>query len=106
FDQFIKNNRLCAYDDITFSTFYEEGHLNADIIKLLESIDADIFIPLYTKQDICAYIIIPHNVRTKEYYTKNELDEMFTFGTYLANVISLLLYTNEHQSALTNQKLF
>ncbi len=105
FHNFQKELRILVYDEITFSNFYEEDENNKIIINFLEAIDADIFIPLYTKKEFVAYIIISRNARPEKYYSKIEQDEMIAFGSYLANTISLLSHSNKDHIFQQEQQL-
>lgn len=86
----IKQDGILIYDEIVFTHFYEETEHNQQTITFLESINADIFIPVYAQQKMVAYIIIPHNARGSECYSDIERDEMLVFAGYLGNVINLL----------------
>lgn len=90
----IKQTSILIYDEIAFTHFYEETEYNQQALDFLDSINADIFIPVYAQQKMIAYIVIPHNARGSECYTDIERDEMLVFAGYLGNVINLLYNRN------------
>jgi transcriptional regulator with GAF, ATPase, and Fis domain len=90
---FIHNKKILIYDEVAFSHFYEKTRLNTTIIQFLEEINADIFIPIYEKQKIIAYIVVERDARA-EFYSNVERDEMIVFSSYLGNIIHLLQNSN------------
>lgn len=90
----LKESKIFIKDELEFSNFYEETSYRTEIIKFLESINADIFLPIYERHSITAYIIIEHNARAEQLYTRSERDEMMVFASYLSNVINILQHSN------------
>ena len=60
----------------------------------MDSINADIFLPIYKNHTIIGYIIIERNARLNEFYSHIERDEMLVFASYLGNIINLLQSRN------------
>lgn len=87
---YINANRILIYDEIDFSNFYNEDPIKHSILEFLEAINADIFLPIYEKQKIIAYVIVERYAREREFYTIIERDEMLVFASYLSNVLNLL----------------
>jgi len=98
---FIKQSKILIYDEIAFSNFYEETPERTAILSFLEKIDADIFLPIYEKNNLVAYIIIDHHARFNAFYSQIEQDEMLIFGRYLGNIINLL--QNKSLTSLAQQ---
>jgi transcriptional regulator of aromatic amino acid metabolism len=102
----IEQTKILSYDEINFDQFYEHSSNFDPIISLLDTIGADIFIPIYLKRKMIAYIIIKRNARdTNTYYTDAELHEMLLFASYLSNIIAGLQHHNfekiaQHSKAL------
>ncbi len=92
--EFMRKSQILVYDEIVFNHFYEETTISSTIIKFLDEIHADIFIPLYNHNKIIAYIVVDKNARMNDCYPKTEQDEMLVFGNYLANIINLLQAKN------------
>lgn len=91
---FIKKSQILTYDELTFNNFYEHDEPRQTCINFLETINADLFVPIYQKQKIIAYIIVEINARPKKLYTPVEHDEILVFANYLSNIINLLQTRN------------
>ena len=52
------------------------------------------FLPIYERNSIIAYIIIERNARPENLFTNKERDEMLVFTSYLSNIINILKYSN------------
>ena len=91
---YMHKNRILIYDDIEFSNFYEECTTRNTILSFLQSIQAELFIPIFSKNTIIAYIIIKNHNRAKEFYGTAERNEMIMFANYLNHIIVLLQTKN------------
>ncbi len=60
----------------------------------MDSINADIFLPIYKNHTIIGYIIVERYARLNEFYSHIERDEMLVFASYLGNIINLLQNRN------------
>lgn len=83
-------DRIAIYDEIDFSNFYEQTPYLTQMLKLLETVNADVFLPIYEKDHLIAYIVIEKNARYPDFYTSGDRDEMIVFVNYLGNIINLL----------------
>lgn len=92
--QYLKKTQILIADEIAFSNFYEESKTRKEILEFLTQINADVFLPIYEKQTIIAYIIIEQNARANKFYSSIERDEMLVFASYLSNIINLLKNRN------------
>jgi len=86
----IYNQKILIYDEITFNNFYEQLETRNIILHCLQYINADIFLPIYEKEHIVAYIVIECGARINTFYSEAEHDEMLLFSNYLGNIINLL----------------
>lgn len=93
-DQYLNQAHILIYDEIDFTNFYDESDLNKSLVSFLESINADIFIPIYKNETIIAYIIVDRHARFNQFYSNVERDEMVVFASYLGNIINLLQHRN------------
>lgn len=80
---------ILVYDEIAYNHFYQESIHTNKILTFLDSIDAAILLPIYSKNDLVAYITIKKNIRP-ECYNHAEQDAMSAYASYLGNVINLL----------------
>ncbi|HEV2601021.1 MAG TPA: sigma 54-interacting transcriptional regulator [Candidatus Babeliales bacterium] len=89
-----KHAKIFIYDELEFNNFYAKTKMYNPVINFLETIDADIFIPLYEKNNMIGYIIVERHVRSNSFYGDTERDEMLVYSSYLSNIISLLQTKN------------
>jgi len=94
FEGVLKNQGILIYDEIAFSNFYEKSEMSDLILQFLETVNADVFLPIYQKQQLVGYVVIDRGARPEEFYSNAERDEMLVFGSYLANIINLLQHRN------------
>lgn len=92
--QFVKKNRILIYDEVEYDDFYQSDESRTLLISLLNEIQADIFLPIFEKDTIIAYIIIEKHAREKKLYSDAERDEMIVFASYLSHIINLLQHRN------------
>ncbi len=82
--------QILIYDDIDFSYFYNQSGDYYCLRHFLQTIDADVFLPIYEQDKLIAYIIVEQQARAHKLYTNAEQDEMIVFGSYLGKIINLL----------------
>lgn len=80
---------ILVYDEIAYNHFYQEKLETKKILSFLDSLNAAIILPIYSKNDLVAYIAIKKNMRP-ECYSHAEQDAMTAYASYLGNVINLL----------------
>lgn len=108
----IHTAKILIHDEIAFNNFYEETKETSAILKFMETINADIFLPIYEKDKLIGYIIIDRYARTNhnEFYNDAERDEMLIFANYLANIINLIQHRDldelVHQEKLLREELY
>ncbi|MCL4361035.1 sigma 54-interacting transcriptional regulator [Candidatus Dependentiae bacterium] len=86
----LRQNKILIRDEIEFNNFYEEQISQTVILEFLNSINADIFLPIIEKASITAYVIIEKDSRPEKLFNSVERDEMLVFASYLSNLINLL----------------
>jgi len=91
---YIQTSKILIYDEIAFTNFYQETPTQKRLLNFLDLINADVFIPVYEKQQIIAYIVVERHARQDELYSDIERDEMVVFASYLSNIINLLQHRN------------
>ncbi len=90
----INKVKILIYDEIDFNNFYDPNAPDQTILTFMDSIHADIFLPIYKNHQIIGYIIVERHARLHEFYSKIERDEMLVFASYLGNIINLLQNRN------------
>lgn len=90
----LRQSKIFIKDEIEFTNFYDEQAHTTTILSFLNSINADIFLPIYERQTINAYIIVESNARLNRLFNSTERDEMLVFASYLSNIINILKHSN------------
>lgn len=86
--------KILIYDEIDFNHFYDPNYADETILAFMDSINADIFLPIYKNHTIIGYIIVERYARLNEFYSHIERDEMLVFASYLSNIINLIQNRN------------
>ncbi len=90
----LKTSPIFIRDEIEYNNFYEQTEARNTILSFLDSINAEIFLPIYENGRIIASIVIERHARPKKLYTNIERDEMLVFASYLSKIINLLQNRN------------
>lgn len=91
---YLRKTKIFIKDEIEFSDYYTQDTTRSKILVFLENINADIFLPIYERQNISAYIIVENKSRPNQLYTSSERDEMLVFTSYVSNTINILKHGN------------
>ena len=91
---YLQKTKIVITDEIAFTNFYDDSKVCKTLTNFMEQIDADIFLPIYYKHTIIAYIVVDRDARPGEFYNKVERDEMVVLASYLSNIIYLLQNRN------------
>jgi len=94
FCETIISHKILLYDEVAFNNFYESDTTKQTLLRFLETINADVFIPLYEKSSLVGYIIIERHARNNKLYSNIESDEMLVFANYINNIINLIRKRN------------
>ncbi len=91
---YLAKHRILIRDEIEFNDFYRSNNTSQNMLQFLDDIDADVFLPIFLKEKIIAYILIEPEARQKNLYSNMERDELVVFCSYLSNIIYLLQNRN------------
>ncbi len=91
---YLEKKQIVITDEVAFNNFYEISECGKMLLHFMDQIGADIFIPIYNKKTIIAYIIVDRNSRPNEFYSRTECDEMVVFANYLSNIVHLMQHSN------------
>ena len=86
--------KVLIYDEIVFNNFYEQHQITESMGLFLDTINADIFIPICERQTIIAGIIVGRDARPGIFYSETERDQMHMFVGYLGAIIKLIQHKN------------
>lgn len=92
--EYILQEKILIYDELDFSNFYQPHNDRTILLNFLKDIDADIFLPIYEKKSMIAYILVDRYPEKRKLYGNVERDEMIIFAGYLSNIINLLQKRN------------
>lgn len=85
--------KIFIRDEVEFTYFYEKDTASREIISFLDSIDAEIFLPIYDKKSVIAYVVVERGTQLRRFFTNKEHHEMLVFSSYLRNIIYLLKFS-------------
>ncbi len=91
---YLRNNKILVYDELAFSNFYESCPHRQAALNFLDTIQADLFLPIYQKESMIGYVIVDRAARNNTFYNSTEYDEMLIFASYLGNIINLMRHKN------------
>jgi DNA-binding protein Fis len=104
---FVNKNKIIIRDEVEFTNFYNKmgdcGENLENVVKFLEKLEADVFLPVFSDSKLVAAIIIDRGARPKRFYTDVERDEMLIYSEYLGSVLYLLTHMNL-ETVLQKQK--
>lgn len=101
---YLQNAKIFIRDEIEFSAFYDDDEQPGyqEAITFLSTINADLFLPVFDKKKLIAYIVIDYQARPHKFYSNVERDEMLVFATYMSSIINLI--RNRNLDALLRQE--
>ena len=100
-----KQYKLFIADEIEFESFYQLRPEAPFLHDLLQGINTELFIPLFDKSCIIAYICIARNGSEMRMYDEKNQDKIIIFANYLARSISLLQNKDVSHLVIENKKL-
>jgi len=104
FLNFLYQLKFFSRDDLEFTNFYEQSTILDNVIKFLDDINCDIFLPIYNKKSIIAYIIISRDSnKNGDFFNNVDYEHMLLFAKYLSNVINIIINGNIN-SLIKNEK--
>jgi transcriptional regulator with PAS, ATPase and Fis domain len=101
-NELLQKSKVLIADELAFTNFYEERDDYKKLLSFIETINADIFIPIHEGKTIVAYIIVERYARIgnmtegEDFYSQAEQDQMVVLASYLGNIINLLQNRNLH----------
>lgn len=101
--QALYQEKILIKDELEFTAFYEHNPPQAQLVQLLNTIGADVLVPLYDKQTLIGYIVIERKSRPYQFFSSSERDELVMFATYLSNTINFLRH-GTIQAVMREQK--
>ena len=100
-NKILLKSKVVIKDELEFNNFYDESQENKSAVKFLENINSEVFIPIFIKQNLIAYITIEINARSNKLYSNIENDQMVIFASYLGSIINFL--NNKNLNSIIEQ---
>ncbi len=100
-----KQYKIFIADEIEFESFYQLRPEAPFLHNLLQNINTELFIPLFDKQALIAYICITRKDSEMLMYDEKSQDKIIIFANYLARSISLLQNKDVSHLVIENKKL-
>jgi len=101
--ELLQQHKILVADEISFDAYYSS---NADLVMLsqfLNNISSEIFLPMYDKNNIIAYLTVKRTNKHK-FYSHAEQNKIVIFGTYLASAINIMHNSNMTTLIQENKK--
>ena len=89
-DSFLNKEKILVFDELVLSNYYESSDQLQRAIALLNALQADIFLPIRSKNTMIGYIIIARGVHTHYFYSNVESDEMLIVSKNIADTMQVL----------------
>jgi len=86
----LRETRILITDELAFSNFYQAESVRGQLVQFLESLNLDIFLPIFERNMLIGYITVERFSRADQFYNETERDEMLVFVRYLSSIINLL----------------
>lgn len=90
----LKKNTVLIKDEIVFSNFYQESVEYQIMLDLLDTLKADVFLPIFEGDAFVGYIIIESGARPNRFFSDVEHDEFVLVARHLGKVINMLRYSS------------
>lgn len=89
----LREYKILVADEIIFDAYYtpDENHIRLE--QFLNNINSEIFLPMYDKNTIIAYLTIKRSSQHK-FYSLADQNKIVIFGTYLASAINIMHNSN------------
>ena len=107
--ELLKEYRILVADEIMFDAYYSTDENQHMLAQFLHNIDSEIFLPMYDKKTIIAYLTVKRSGHHK-FYSHAEQNQIVIFGTYLASAINIMHNSNTatlmHQNKKVKEELY
>lgn len=106
-EEYIQKKQVLIYNEIAYDNFYNPTDVQATIVSFMETINSDIFLPLYEKNIITGYLTVERGAK-RELYNHVERDELIILGRYLSSIVYLMQNKNiyaiiEHEKKIQTE---
>ena len=104
----LANRRILVYDEIYLEKLVRNSEESCKLLTFMQSMNADIFVPIFYDDEVVANIIVTRDARPAELYSDTEISSIQVFASYLGNFIDMfsgqdLVRSLEKQKAQVNE---
>ncbi|MBV8661088.1 MAG: sigma 54-interacting transcriptional regulator [Candidatus Dependentiae bacterium] len=107
--ELLQEYKILVADEINFDAYYTTDENQTKLVQFLSQIDSEIFLPMYDKNTIIAYLTIKRGEKHK-FYSLTEQNKIVIFGTYLASAINIMHNSNTatllHENKIIKEELY
>lgn len=100
----LREYKILVADEIIFDAYYTTDENQLTLAQFLKNIDSEIFLPMYDKNNIIAYLIVKRGEHHK-FYSHTEQNKIVIYGTYLASAINIMHNSNTATLLNENKKI-
>lgn len=102
--ELLQKYKILVADEIMFDAYYSTDQNQIKLAEFLKNIDSEIFLPMYDKNNIIAYLTVKRSSQHK-FYSHTEQNKIVIFGTYLASAINIMHNSNTATLLHENKKV-
>ncbi len=102
--ELLQEYKILVADEIMFDAYYSTDKNQLMLAQFLQNIDSEIFLPMYDKNTIIAYLTVKRTNNHK-FYSHAEQNQIVIFGTYLASAINIMHNNNTASLLHENKKV-
>lgn len=102
--ELLQEYRILVSDEVAFDAYYNGQEPEKLLTNFLQSIDSEIFLPMYDNKAIIAYLAIKRR-KNHRFYNVTEQNKMVIFGTFLASAINIIHNNNAISLLHENKKI-
>lgn len=99
----LKEYKILVADEIIFDAYYSNNQDELKLAHFLHQIKSEIFLPIYDKHTIIAYLMVKRSEQHR-FYSLAEQHKIVIFGTYLASAINIMHNSNIAQLLDENKR--
>ena len=91
--ELLQQFRILVADEVMFDAYYTNDVHQKTLADFLTKISSEIFLPMYDKNTIIAYLTINRS-QSHKFYSVAEQNKIVIFGTFLASAINIMHNSN------------
>ncbi|MBP6870186.1 sigma 54-interacting transcriptional regulator [Candidatus Babeliales bacterium] len=107
--ELLRQHRILVGDEIAFDAYYNTNEHELTLAQFLNNINSEIFLPMYDKNNIIAYLTIKRSEHHK-FYSVADQNKIIIFGTFLASAINIMHNSNTatlvHENKRVKEELY